>query len=466
MAQIQSPISFGGAAGASAAGGSLQTAESYLLGTANVGTSDASTQIENGSPANLFSQNPTIMASSWDLPANVGALRLNTGNSTTAPVSSQTRTKVSDGITMLNLYDKLDSGTPLTNAEVSAATKLGGPVARAAQLVGTSKPKKAPKGLSGAVTDAKNELAQRLYSTVGIGPEDLGKAGMNSPVPKGFAATMQNAGYGVTKAMTVKQALTAAQSVAAGSPPPTTAKSNVTVSQYIQGLQSMSKSQLTQLQQSLYTGGFYDDTYYGGTDSTTGASPKEYTQGVLDTGTILAFRQAILQTLVDQQSGKSVTLDGVITGGASTNPALGNVPVTSGTSSDDISKTASVPLATEAQTQAPLINAFVAALGRNPSQAELAAFTNAYQGQLEAGSKTLTEAGENPSGVVDYSSGIPFVQGTPTVSAAATNFAQDQDSTEYQAHNVANAFGLLMNLVDRSGTSSLDTPGTRPTTTT
>lgn len=123
-------------------------------------------------------------------------------------------------------------------------------------------------------------------------------------------------------------------------------------------------------------------------------------------------------------------------------------------------------MATTAQTQQPLINAFVAALGRNPSQTELDNFTATYQGELEAGNTKLAEHGLSPGGEVDYTTGIPFVQGTPTVSAAATNYAEDQDPTEYQAHNVANAFGLLMNLVDRSGTSSLDTLGTRPTTTT
>lgn len=450
-----------GAGGSNSA--ALTQAFAYLHGQANVGTSSASTDIESEGPAQLFSPDAGTMQTAWDLPPNTGSLRLNTGNTLTTPVPGSTRTAISSGIEMLNLYDKLDAGQQLTPADMNAAAKLGGAIERGAQL--SAAPKKT-KAQQSAITAAQNEIAARLVGTVGLKPEDLGKAGLNTKVPKTFASTMQNAGYAVTANMTVKQALGAAQSseLATGGGP-TSAQSSMTVAQYVQSLASMSKAQLTQLQQSLYNGGFYDSTYYGGTDTTKGASTKEYTQGVLDTGTMLAFRKAILQTLADQKQGKNVTLDQVVTGGASTNPALGNLPLTGGTSTSAAS-TSTVPMATTVQTQQPLINAFVAALGRNPSQSELAAFTSTYQNELEQGSKTLAESGLSPNGIVDYSTGIPFVQGTPTVAAAATNYAETQDSTEYQAHNVADAFGLLMNLVDRQGTSSLDTPGTRPTTTT
>jgi hypothetical protein len=266
--------------------------------------------------------------------------------------------------------------------------------------------------------------------------------------------------------MTVKEAIANAQaSELATGGGPSTLQGDMTVSQYITSLAGLPKGQLIQLQQQLYNNSFYDSTYYGGTDTAKGADTKAYTQGMLDTGTILAFRKAILQTLVDQKRGKNVTLNQVINGGASTNPALGNAPITAGTSTQTAS-TGTAPMATDAQTQQPLINAFVAAIGRNPSQQELSAFTSTYENELLQGNKTLAEQGLSPEGAVDYSSGVPFVQGVPTVAAAATNYAEDTDPVAYQGHNIADAFGLLMNLVDRQGTSSLDTLGTRPTTTT
>jgi hypothetical protein len=462
MAKVQVAKNFGGATSGGSGSSALQTAEGYLFGTSNVGSSSASSTIEGDSAAQLYSPNAGVMASSWDLPPNLGSLTLKTGNSETTQIPSKTRTAVASGVEMLNIYDKLDSGEALTQADVNAASKLGPDIERAAQLAASGKP---AKGARSAITKAQNEIAVRLHSTVGLPPTALGKEGLNAKVPASFAATMQNAGYAVTKNMTVKQALGAAQSVVGGGQPPTSMQGDMTVAQYTQSLASMSKSQITQLQQQLYNNGFYDSEYYGGTDTDKGADTKEYTQGVLDTGTILAFRKAILQTLVDQKQGKNVTLDQTINGGASTNPALGNVPVTGGTSTQSAS-TVTAPMATDAQTQQPLINAFVAAIGRNPSQQELSAFTSTYENELLQGNKTLAEQGLSPEGAVDYSSGVPFVQGVPTVAAAATNYAEDTDPVAYQGHNIADAFGLLMNLVDRQGTSSLDTLGTRPTTTT
>jgi hypothetical protein len=264
---------------------------------------------------------------------------------------------------------------------------------------------------------------------------------------------MQNAGYGVTSAMSLSQALDAASGKGPQGIPQADAATNLTVGQYLQQMGKMSKAQIYQLQQQLFHGGFYDPTYTDGT--------KSYTQGVLDVGTVEAMRTAMLTTLEQNASGNNVTLEQVIN-----NPSQFAATLNSAGALPGTTKGSTVPMATDAQTQEPLIAAAAKELGRNPTQAELTAFTAKYNAELQAGSKTLTLAGQNPQGIVDYQSGIPFVQGTPTVTAAADQYFQNTNPTEYQGHNVADAFGMLMNLVDRRGVSALDTPGTRPTGTT
>lgn len=494
---LQQPASFGastpGTTGSTAKLTPKQVAamaEQYML---NPSYRPSPTTISEQPLGGLLSSDPTEMATAWDLPQNVGALRLPSGEASSKPADPKALSAVQQGVQMLTLYAKFESGTPLTQAELQAATALGGPVARAAQLLGkgtvipghpaipgkpgklgsgvtdlptslngmsqdqlpgatagipATKDKVTPaKGTAKALVDANKELAQRMESTLGLTPAELSAQGLKGLVPKQVAATMQNAGYGVTAQMTLAQALNVASGQGGSTPMPTIA-GNQTVGQYIQGLGQLSKSQLYTMQQALYHGGFYDESYYSG---------KDYTQGVLDTGTILAFRKAILSTLESNAKGTPASLEQTIAGGASAFPVIGGAGLPA-----DTTAATHTPQANPTQLQGTLENAFQAALGRAPSQSELQAFTNSYQGQLNAGSASLAKAGGTPSGFIDQSTGIPFLPQTPTASQAATSYVQNTDSTAYEGHNVADAFGMLMNLIDRPSTSSLDTVGARP----
>jgi hypothetical protein len=474
MAPNEAPLTF-----TSGASGATFNAATGALGGLNT------TTLGQTPPEALYSTDATVAASAWQLPQNAGSLRLPSGVGTTTPVNPKTRADLSQAVDMIQILDRLQSNQPLTPAELRAAATMGPVVSRAAEMLGRRKdvpakpPKKGPletsvvngtatvapsetkgspaktvlpKGTKQAVNEATTEIAHRLEAKTGITAEELTKNGMGAPVPERFASMMQNAGYAVTKTMNVGQALQAANSQGPLATPSPDISAGLTVGQYIQQLAHMPKAQIYQLQQSLFNGGFYDPAYSDGS--------KKYTQGVLDVGTIEAMRTAILQTLQQHAAGKNTSLEQVIGAGQAGN-TIGSLGSTTGTNS-----TQPIPVATQAQTQQPLINAFVAALGRAPSQAELQAFTSSYTSQLQAGNKNAVESGLSPSGMVDYQTGIPFINGVPTVSAAASQYAENKDPNEYQGHNIADAFGMLMNLVDRQGVSALDTPGTRPTTTT
>lgn len=387
----------------------------------------------------FFSPDPTEMANAWELPANAGTLRLPTGITQTVPTSAQDRSIISQSIDMVDLYGKLSSGKKLTEPEVQAATQLGGDIARAAQMQGS-------KGAKAAANAAINEIGTRL-NHVGITPEDLVNFS-TSKVPPKFATMLQNAGYAVTKNMSFTDMLGETSGPKAQQPLPTMSQ-GMSVGQYVQGLGNLSKDQITQLQQSMWNSGLYDSGYYSG-------ESKAYTKGVLDTGTILAFRKAMQLSLQSNTPLESV-IGGNLPLPQTATPATQNSGPLPGTAS-----TSYVPQTQQSQLQSPLIKAFEAALGRAPSEQELANFTSSYNQEQANASKYMVDQGQSPQTAIDLQTGVPYLPTTPTASAAAEANAMNSNPVEYQAHGIANAFGLLMNLVDRSGTSAFTTPGHSP----
>lgn len=464
--------------------------------------------------SDLGSPTPSVMLSAWGLPQNVGALQLPTGTTDPRAATEKDLTSVQRGVAMLSLYGTFASGRKLTPQELKAAQQLGGNVARAAEMVGvgqpaqrqqqpqeigkvtntgvlteeplktvpsgtvlTAKGHKAPKAkepttptgenpsfqhptaqepakhgkdTQEAIAAAQAELEQRLHTALGVTPTELTT---NAKVPKKLATMMQNAGYGVTQNMTLGKALGVVSGSGPTSTPSSTVTTPVTVAQQIQALMhTTNKTQITSLQNALYQGGFYDEEY------TTGK--KAVTKGQLTTGTVLAYRSAILQTLTQRAHGKQVTLDQVIQAGDSTNAGvLGTIPVST------TGKTA-IEYATPQQMQSTLESAMESYLGRLPTSQELNEFAHYYDQLQQTGNKSLAEEGEDPGGLgyVTYETGVPYMPKVPTPAQAAEQWAQTQNPVAFKAQKVANAYGMLMNLVDRQGESALDTVGTRPTT--
>lgn len=435
------------------------------------------------------SPNPTEMASAWGLPPNVGALRLPSGVSVTHPATGKARTRLSQGMSMLELYGKLaDPRASISAADLNAAEQIGGPVARAAELVRAEHPSTTPRqtgaGISStadsvggteraehvdrpavkkARAEAVAELGKRLTATLGLSPKDL--SDLTAKAPRNLVSQMQNAGYAVTSRMTLGDAIGAMTKSSKNAEIPSPEGSrNLTVAQYIQSLTdgSLSRTDLEHLQKALYMGGFYDSDYYEGTSA---AGAKNYTRGQLTAGTMLAFRSAILQTLTESAKGKHTSLAQVIGGGIGATGHASTVLGTGATGSLTGAKpTTPVPMATPQELQSTLETAMENYLGRLPTQQELSQFTQYYSGLMAQGSKTLLEEGENPGGMgyVTYQTGIPYLPKVPTASQAAEQWTQNANSTEYHARNIADAYGMLMNLVDRQNVSAYTTPGEGP----
>lgn len=393
------------------------------------------------------SPNSGIAASAWQLPQNAGVLKLPTGITNQVPTSAKTRQSITQMMQMVDLVLKWTNNQKLSPAEIQDASELGGDIARAAQLQGS-------KQSSAAIGKATTEIAERL-NNLGINPEALADP-KTSKVPAPVANMLQNAGYAVTKNMTLEDMLNETTGPKAQQPLPDMSQ-QMTVGQYVQALGNLSKAQITQLQASMFNAGLYDPSYYDPTATTS----KAYTQGVMDTATIMAFRNAMQVAFKTGQP-----LEQVI-GGNLPMPAANATPTTPtpAGSLPGTSSTSDVPQTQSSQLQDPLIKAFQAALGRNPTQQELQQFTSSYnEAQVEA-SKWATDNGQSPQTNVDLQSGVPYLLTAPTATAAAAADAMNANPVEYNAHGIANAFGMLMNLVDRQGTSAFTTPGHAPDTT-
>lgn len=490
-----SGTAYGGATSATGSGTALNPNYSY-----------SPTVLGNLPPALLA--DPATMASAWGIPTTsngVNDLSILTGFSGQGPINVNDQNIIDRGVSMFDLYGKLQAiangkKETLTKAEINAATALGGPIARAAQLLGESskvipgKPGKKgqqgvtlePSSIGGggismgevaiptpdvggtsptpatvvvpsvkskavqqALGAASKELEQRVKSTLGIDLSTYYKNGKPDPSVKITAADagiLQNAGYAVTSNSTVEQALEAvSQPANKGGPQQSQSQ---TVNELLTNLTSgkMTSAEITNLQNALYTGGMYDPSYYDG--------GKVISKGNLDTGTVTALRTAISLTGELQAQGKQVTLQDVLQDPHGPDKSVFG----------SVTSTPSVAQATAPQLQGTLESAMETYLGRLPTQQELSGFTSYMDSLQQQGSKALALSGGTDSGFVDYQTGIPLIPQVPTPAAAAESYVQNTQGPSYQAHNIANSMGLLLQLIDRQNVSAYTTPGAKPDT--
>lgn len=499
-------------------------------------TSTTISSMENSPVGLFFNPTPSIRNSVWHMTTHMFQTVMGTYQSEHTPSTHTLRRNLTRGMKMLELYGKLKSGAPLSRADVQAAQEFGGPVARAAELIGMEKAQhpqhvygmtiapstperpsgrggkaegtQGPRSVEGTVVtkqreelalakekgkptvigggrrtgptvleeppnrkrarqEAIAELLSRIHTTLGLTQKEL--ANIGGPVSKSLTTMMQNAGYYVRSNMTLAQAIGAMSKGATAQTPGTLATTPRTVGEYVQNLATgkMTGTQIWSLQKALYRGGFFDNEYYGA-----GPVPRSYTSKQLTGGTIYAFRTAVEMTATwnAHHPKRQRTVMDTIQGGAGPyEPTVkgnqyGGVYPT-GTPTGKVPHT-TVYVATPQEALKPLESAFATYLGRLPSQKELQQFTAYYTSLMQTANKQMVDRGLNPlgQGYVTYTSHIPFVPHVPSVGAAAEAWAQQQNPTEYQARNVADAYGMLMNLIDRQNVSAYTTPGTRPLT--
>ena len=425
-----------------------------------------STTILDNTPLSEFgSQNPQELASAWGLPYNVGELNLQTGQTTTKAADPASLFGVQVGLQMMTLYEKFynylkspKTAGGLSKVQLQAAEKMGGDIGRAAQMLNGSLGKKGNvAAIKESLASANGELLTRLNSKFAgnINPEDLTKQGFAAKVPQGFANIMRNAGYAVTSGMTFAQALGAA---GGGQKPAPQLSQGQTVNQLLQSLVNggMSRDQITALQENLFQSGLYDPSYEDGS--------KSYTPGQLDTGTIQALRTAILHTRQLQTQGQNVTLEDVISGGTDLG-TFGGTPEQGGIAD---TPPVFVPQATGAQLQGTLDSQFESAMGRKPTAQDLAGFTQYMDSLQTAGSTAEAKAGQAQlaaEGGTDPTTGISLIPGVASPTQAAQSYIQQNGANETTSHGVANAFGMLMNLIGSPSVNTNGNVGNQPTST-
>lgn len=229
----------------------------------------------------------------------------------------------------------------------------------------------------------------------------------------------------------------------------------VTVQQAATQIYKMSQSQIAGLQAQLWeAGGFYDNDVEDPTGAA-GPDASKLTPGNLDPYTIKAFG-SFLTALA--KSGKQVswtdelaTLSNKDAYGvpAGTNPSSLTLSqlVTSDTTLKP-SQVATINQATSDQLLSTMRSNFESELGRAPTAAELAQFTAQYDQAQQANSKYLDPNSPVPTDYTD--TGADLVPGVARPTVAASDFAES-DTTEYGAHQMANAGALLLNAMRSPG---------------
>jgi hypothetical protein len=195
----------------------------------------------------------------------------------------------------------------------------------------------------------------------------------------------------------------------------------------------MPAAQLSQLQGQLYAGGFYD--------SKASQDPKLIKSGNFDPYTQLAVGNMLQRASEAFQGGKQQTWQDYLTSNLPPGYQAGQ-SLTDVTGGGVTAKT--IPQASEAQLQNPLLTAEMADLGHGMTQAQLDAFTKQYQQMQQA------HAGD-ASQFLDQNN-IPTIAGIPSPQAAAQNFAIADDPTAYYGHQISNAMALFQNTLATGST--------------
>ena len=190
-------------------------------------------------------------------------------------------------------------------------------------------------------------------------------------------------------------------------------------------------------QQRLEAAGYFTDIQQSG-------ATEEYTPGVFD----IATQQAI-GVLLGRTADLNKVVNGKVTGAkqswdAVLNADTENVNANGGIQALIKSAAAKIPQATASQMLTPAVQAFQSRLGRAPTAAELQALTAQYDSQQVSkyeGVNTLTP---------DLNTGIVSSPGVARPTAAAAQYADQADGTEAFGHSVANAAGILANIISGS----------------
>ncbi len=207
-----------------------------------------------------------------------------------------------------------------------------------------------------------------------------------------------------------------------------------------------STTAVSQLQAQLLQAGFYDAPETN--------DPTKIKEGNLDTYTIKALGQALQATSAANAQGQLVNWSQFLSKQAAGNPSY--QPGQTLSDAENASGTAAAKQATQViqdtqgQLAPDLRSAFEADLGFAPSAAQLADFTSQYQTLQQQHASSV-----NPNGVtfVDQNN-IPEIQGIASPTAAAGNYAVNNDTNAYLAHQVSNAAALMMNAFSSNGTNA------------
>ena len=114
-----------------------------------------------------------------------------------------------------------------------------------------------------------------------------------------------------------------------------------------------------------------------------------------------------------------------------------------------------IPQATQSQLLSPAVSGFQSQLGRAPTAAEMGDLTQKF----DTAQVNKYAGMDQPSLGVDSNTGIQSAPGIPTPTAAAAQYAQSNNHSEFFAHSMLNARSMLADLLNGGG--SIEQTGAR-----
>lgn len=354
-----------------------------------------------------------------------------------------------------------------TTTAGEAATPPGalGPAALGQEVPGVqTKGKKAKAGTK----KSDQQVLSEVLTKAGLSQTAPGKPGVAPGLTPKMAGVLAAASGGAK----VKPDLNDPQTLAklaghVGVPLTTSAETanqkTTTIAQVASQIYSLPKNEIAGLQAQLWEAGLYD-----GNVEDVGGAPgplaAKISPGNLDPYTMRAFGKLLSLAAGDKSANLSWNdyltkaadnqQQGLSTGDTPSSSSISIQSLMTGATTGSLkpSQVVTVNQATPDQLRATMRTNFESALGRMPTDAELAQFTSEYDQNQQANSKYLDPNAPAPTDFAD--TGVDLVPGIARPTAAAADFART-DTVEYGAHQIGNAGALLLAAM-RPGGSAAD----------